>query len=115
MKHLCKKAFYFISFLVLSCLLSLPLNAFEPKYTMHTSQKDINFKKEKSIKWYEDNLTNNKFYFYDANKHINFLKNRALKWYENNITKGKYYFVHSDKEIEFTKKKALRWHERNSQ
>lgn len=89
--------------------------AFNTKYTIHTSAKDIEYKKKNAIKWYTDNVTNEKFYWYNAGKHINWLKSRALKWYENDVTKGKFYFVHPEHELAFTKKKALRWHGRNSQ
>ncbi len=89
--------------------------AFEPKYSVHTSSKDIELKKKKALRWYEDNVNNKKFYGYDANKHVNSLKAKALKWYENKILNKQFYFVHTDKELEFTKQKALRWHEKNSQ
>ena len=106
-----KKLILLISFIVSI----LPSCAVDPRYLVHTSARDIEYKKAKAFKWYEDNIDKDKFYGYDANKHINWLKNRALKWYENNTVNDKFYFVHSDHEMAFTKKKALRWYERNSQ
>ena len=106
-----KKLILLVSFIVSI----LPSYAVEPKYLVHTSAKDIEFKKARALKWYEDNVDKGKFYGYDANKHVDWLKNRALKWHENYTVNGKFYFVHSDHELAFTKKKALRWYERNSQ
>ena len=107
-----KQTFLLISLFIL--LIGNPVIAVTPKYSLHTSLKDVEFKKKKALQWYQDNVDNKKFYGYDAQKHIASLKNRALKWYENNITKGKFYFVHPEHELAFTKKKALRWHDRNS-
>ena len=106
-----------IIFLVLSSLFlfNLVSYAFEPKYTVHTSLKDLNYKKKKSFEWYSDNVDKNKFYWYDCSKHVKWLKNRSLRWYTDNITNEKFYFVHPDHELAFTKKKALRWYSRNSQ
>lgn len=89
--------------------------AFDSKYTVHTSLKDLDYKKKKSFEWYSGNVDNNKFYWYNCSKHIKWLKNRSLKWHTNNITNEKFYFVHPDHELAFTKKKALRWYSRNSQ
>ena len=108
-----KKILLLINLLILFCF-TLIAYAVEPKYTVHTSAKDIEFKKKKAIEWYTENVDNKKFYGYDVNKHISFLKNRAINWHENNIKKGKFYFVNSDKELAFTKKKALRWYDGNS-
>ena len=88
--------------------------AVEQKCLIHTSAKDIEFKKKKALRWHTNNVDNKKFYGYDIKKHISFLKTRAIKWYDNNITKGKFYFVHPEHELTFTKKKALRWYDRNS-
>lgn len=98
---------------LLTCF-SLSAYGLEPKYTVHTSAKDIEYKKKKALQWYSSNVENKKAYENDPVKQISSLRSKALTWYENNITKGKFYFVHSDKELAFTKKKALRWHERNS-
>lgn len=108
-----KKILLLTNLLVLFCF-ALVSYAYESKYAVHTSAKDIEFKKKKALKWHSDNVDNQKFYYYDANKHINSLKNKSLNWYEDKITKGKFYFVNSEKELAFTKKKALRWHENNS-
>ena len=89
--------------------------ATEPKYLIHTSAKDVEFKKKKSLDWYKDNVEDKRFYGYDPNKHITLLKNKSLKWYENNIVKGKNYFINSKNESEALKKKSLRWYDRNSQ
>lgn len=96
-------------------LLWLPCFAIDFKYTIHTSIKDIDFKKQKALSWYGDNLDNSKFYLYDFNKQVEWLKNKSLKWHENQIVNSKFYFVDSKKELEFIKNKALRWHERNNQ
>ena len=94
---------------------NLSAGAFQPKYTTHTSGKEIEYKKKKALGWYEDNVGNKKFYWYDANKHISWLKDRSVRWYDDHITNGKFYFIHSNHETDFCKKKALRWHDRNSQ
>lgn len=88
--------------------------AFNPKYTVHTSSEDINYKKQKALNWYTSNVDGNKFYFYDAKKHVTYLKNRALAWHVNNYVNNKFYFVHPEHEQTFTKNKALKWYLRNS-
>lgn len=100
---------------ILSFCCNLPLYAIELKYSVHTSLKDIELKKKKSLEWYEDNVNKNKFYSYDINKHIDFLKNRAVGWYENAAAEYKFYFVNSSNELETLKNKSLRWYEHNSQ
>ena len=110
-----QKLFLLIGLLVLlSFGFTMASYAFEPRYTVHTSLKDIGFKKNKALKWYQNNVDGKKFYWYDANKQINWLKNRVFKWNEDKITNNKFYFVHTDTELGFTKNKALRWFERNS-
>ncbi len=94
---------------------TLAANAFQPKYSVHTSAKDIEYKKGKAFTWYEDNVNKKKFYWYDPEKHINWLKARSIRWYDDHITNGKFYFVHAENEKDFCKKKALRWYDRNSQ
>jgi len=101
--------------LILLLGFTLVVNAVQPKYSVHTSGKDIEYKKQKALSWHEDNVDNKKFYWYDANKHINWLKTRSIRWYDDHITNGKYYFVHAEHETAFTKNKALKWHDRNSQ
>ena len=88
--------------------------AFDSKYSVHTSGKDIDLKKKNALKWYTDNINNNKFYWYDPQKHVQWLKSRALRWHEDNVISNKFYFVHPEHELSFTKKKALKWYERNS-
>lgn len=106
--------FLVLIFLFLIQLISFPCFAYNVRYLVYTSSKDIDYKKNKALKWYENNTDKKKFYFYDMNKHIDWLKNRALKWYSNNHEKGKFYLVHADVEREFCKKKALRWYDKNS-
>lgn len=95
-------------------LLWLPCFAIDLKYTIHTSTKDIDFKKQKALNWYTDNLDNNKFYFYDFNKQIELFKKRSLRWYENNLVNNKSYLLDMSKEIEYKKNKALSWFDKNS-
>ncbi|MBI3590407.1 MAG: hypothetical protein HY094_03385 [Candidatus Melainabacteria bacterium] len=109
-----KKIFIFLNLLILTGISISSSFALDPKYTVHTSSADIEFKKKKVMEWYAGNVDGNKFYWYDAKKHVSWLKNRTLRWYKANITDGKFYFVHSDKELDFTKKKALRWFENNN-
>jgi hypothetical protein len=104
-----------ILILFISALAVPSVSAFDSKYTVHTSLKDVNYKKSKSLEWYSDNIDKDKFYWYDCPKHVKWLKNRSLRWYTDNITNEKFYFVHGDHELAFTKKKALRWYSRNSQ
>ena len=84
-------------------IMNIPCFAFEPKYSVHTSNKDIEAKKKDALIWY------------DINKHIGVLKNKALTWYKNQITEQKDYFKNPNKELDFKKKKALTWYEKNSQ
>lgn len=88
--------------------------AVSPKYAVHTSREDIDFKKYKALNWYNKHSTDRKLYFIDTTKEISLKKNKALKWYEDNIAKGKFYFVDSKAELENAKKKSLKWHEKNS-
>ena len=108
-----KKIYFCLILLILinSTFISFALDL---QYSVHTSAKDIENRKQKALSWYENNVINKKFYFYDANKHIGWLKNRSLEWYQDNSTKGKSYFIHADKELEFIKNKALRWYDKNS-
>ena len=75
--------------------------AVEPKHLVHNSAKDIEFKKKKALGWYQDNVTDRKFYADKSNLQIAQLKNKALRW--------------SDKELKATKDKALKWYSKNSQ
>ena len=45
-------------------------------------QKDI--LKQRALRWYDNNVTKGKFYFVNADKELAFKKNKALKWYEKN-------------------------------
>lgn len=108
------KKILIIFILVNYVLLDMAANAFQPKYAVRTSDKDIELKKTRALEWYKDNVDDGKFYGYNAKKHIDFLKVKALKWYENNISNNKLYFVHADHELAFTKKKAIRWYDKNS-
>ena len=111
-----KKIFFLVGILItVLFVFSVDSYAYDSKYAVHTSKKDIDLQKKKANAWYETTVNNKKFYWRDADKHISWLKNKALRWYENDITKEKFYFVHSDKESQFTKNKALRWFEQNNQ
>lgn len=98
-----------------SFFINLQVNAYDPRFTVNTSGKDVEYKKNKALIWYTGNVDDKKFYFYDASKHSNWLKNRSLKWYEANILGDKYYFVHPKTETLFTKEKGLRWYDNNSE
>ena len=81
-----KKLILFLQLLAMFAASTAASCAVELKYAVHTSSHDIEFKKQK-----------------------------ALKWYDNNVTGGKFYFIKPEQELSSTKQKALRWHARNSE
>ena len=107
-----KKLFLFLILFLASIQLSY---AADLKYAVHTSSKDIEFKKKKALDWHENNLNSKRYNWYESNtKNTAWLKDRVLRWYENNVTKGKFYFVKADAELSHKQSKALKWYERNS-
>ena len=98
-----------ILFTGLFILLFYPMNTFaaganDSKSLVHTTQKDIEFKKSKALAWN------------DIYKESELLKKKVFKWYEDHFVKNKSYFLGKDqvKESELKKTKALKWYERNS-
>ena len=108
-----RKIFLLINLLLL-CLLNLMAYAFDSKYVVHTSAKEIEYKKKKALSWHKENIEDVKvkteskelILTHDPKKEMEFLKSKALRWYEG---------IKSSNEMEFSKKKALRWHANNSQ
>ena len=102
-----KKPILFTGLFILLFYPFYPMNTFaaganDSKSLVHTTQKDIEFKKSKALAWN------------DIYKQSDLLKKKALKWYEDNFVKNKSYFVDETKESELKKTKALKWYERNS-
>lgn len=112
-----------LTLLLLGFLLaSNSANAYHAKYAVHTSGKDIDTLKKKSLKWHKHNVDFKKFYYirdnHSAEKEISKLKNRSLRWHKQNVNDRKFYYIrdnHSaEKEIAKLKNRSLRWHDRNS-
>ncbi len=121
-----KKIFLLTTFLIIACIFfnlafNLASYAYNPRYAVHTSAKDIEYKKKKTQEWYQYNNKNftkdshpAKLHWFNAKKEEEWQKKRALKWHQSNVKDGKFYLVHPEQELKFTKDKALRWHAKNS-
>ena len=97
-----KNTIIFLNLLILFFVSITNVYPVEFKYAVHTSGKDIDFKKNKALKWN------------DPYKEIQKQKAKTLKWYEDKITNKKYYFINSTNELAFKKKKALKWYDSNN-
>ena len=108
-----KNIFIILSLISLSAFI-LKASAFNTEYLFHTSGKDIQYKKNKSLTWYEKSVNGTNLFDKGINNHIAFLKQKALRWYNTNIISKPIYNKSGEREISAKKQASLTWYEKNS-